>query len=373
MKDLILQRSISVQCWNVLGVIAKANKRPELTLVLHRTREQGQTSAKDVAEHLLFESDSRRVVAERLLDIAENFKLLKHATYGKGQYVLTEAGNKALETEQIFVPECGAWTIWVSNDPLLGYPLLHAEPFKEPKALETFSGNGGRGKKDRKFASLPDMLRDLEGRDGSPPCGRGEALRIDKFKGNVEEADSDCTLKLVWTAGMPTMRLQGVLRGQPVNSVLDAPDLSSGLVWQWLLEAEGIWSCWDQARKALLVGFDETNDYERESLMRDLRISDPTLGQLGRFDALTIQDVPIRALTESDVRRWAEWRLKTRLSDYVTDARFDAWTKEALAPFGSYEIPTPSRTELARDEWAGRGERPSPRAWHLMAAEDWSL
>ncbi|HRL39037.1 MAG TPA: ABC transporter ATP-binding protein [Comamonas denitrificans] len=35
------------------------------------------------------------------------------------QYRLTESGSAALETKQIFVPEHGTWTVWVSKDPLL--------------------------------------------------------------------------------------------------------------------------------------------------------------------------------------------------------------------------------------------------------------
>ena len=62
-----------------------------------------------------------------------------------------------------------------------------------------------------------------------------------------------------------------------------------------------------------------------------------------------------------------------RLKFAATSERFAEWAKEATAPFASYRISVPTRAELARDAWARRGERPSPIAWHLTAAEDWSL
>lgn len=55
MRNIVLQRRIAVRCWNVLGMVAKSSKRPELMPVLLRARERNQTSAEDVAEHLFFE------------------------------------------------------------------------------------------------------------------------------------------------------------------------------------------------------------------------------------------------------------------------------------------------------------------------------
>jgi hypothetical protein len=76
MKNIVLQRRIAVRCWNVLGMVAKASKRPELMPVLIRARERHQTSAEDIAEHLFFEQRARRVVAERLLRIAASYGLI---------------------------------------------------------------------------------------------------------------------------------------------------------------------------------------------------------------------------------------------------------------------------------------------------------
>ena len=76
MKNINVRRKIEVRSWRVIGQVVKAAKRAELMPVLLRARERGATDAGDVAGHLLFESGSRRVVAQRLLHIAERYGLL---------------------------------------------------------------------------------------------------------------------------------------------------------------------------------------------------------------------------------------------------------------------------------------------------------
>lgn len=367
MKNIVLKRRISVRCCNVIGVVAKATKRAELMPVLLRARERNPTTAEDVAEHLFFEQRSRRVVAERLLRIAVNYGLLAQ---NERWFTLTNEGFRALGDEQVFVPERGSWTIWASDDSLLGYPVLRVERWNEPKARDEVQ----RGKNARKFGDVPSMVRAAVRRVEAPPCGDGGRLRIDEVAPTAEEVEPGDELRVVWNVGETSMRLEGSLRGMPANTVLDAPRLTREDAWRRLLEAEGLWKRWDSTRSELLVGFDETNDRERESLRRDLAIATPTLGELGKFDALTIQDVPLTASSVYEATRWAAWRLQARVGDYATRERFDTWSKEATEPFASsYRISVPSRADLAKAAWPRPGERPSPMAWHLAAAEDWSL
>lgn len=372
MKNIILQRSIDVQCWNVLGTVAKASKRPELMPVLLRASERHQTNAEDIADHLFFEQRSRRVVAERMLRIATSYGLLSQ---NDRMFSLTDAGVAALNSEQVFVPERGTWTIWTTKDPLFDYPILRVDSWKEPTAYDDVQRekNKEKEKNERKFVAVPATVLDARDYVATPPCGGGGLLRIDELAQMAEENNADASLKLSWNAGQEKMSLAGKLQGVQVNTVLNAPRVAPDDVWQQLLEAEGLWSRWDRARSALLVGFEETNDRERESLLRDLAISTPTLGKLGKFDTLTIQDVQLQARTASDAESWARWRLQARLHDYTTRERFEAWVKEAIEPFASYRLTFPTRVELAKDAWPRRGDRPSPLAWHLAAAEDWSL
>ena len=137
-SDVILERPVEIRCWRVVGEVAKAEKRPELTPVLLRASETGGTDARDVAGHLLFEARSRRVVAERLLDIGVAYKLLEKR--GRA-FVLTGAGETAIDTEKVLVPDYGTWTVWASEDPLLPSPVLRIEPWNEPNAYTEIFGN----------------------------------------------------------------------------------------------------------------------------------------------------------------------------------------------------------------------------------------
>lgn len=368
MNSILLQRTIEVRCWNVIGTIARASQRPELLPVLLRARERDRTSAEDVAEHLFFEPRSRRIVAQRLLHIAARYGLLAESDRS---FALTPAGLAALDSGQVFVPEHGSWTIWASNDPLLGYPVLRVDPWREPTAMDDLRGADGK-RAIREFVQIPRTLRESIGTAATPPGGGGPPLRIDELDDQGEEVDPGAALQLVWNVSEGKLRLEGTLRDARLDAVVNAPQLASDAVWRALLESAGLWSFWDPDR-GLLVSFDEAEEREREPLRRDLEIRTPAIADLGQFDSLTIHDVPLYPRTESDATRWAAWRLQARLRDYATAERFAQWTKEATAPLAGYRPLLPTRTGLAREAWAGRGERPSPVTWHLVAADDWSL
>ena len=370
MKNIVLQRRIAVRCWNVIGTVAEAKKRPELMPLLFRARERNRTSAEDVAEHLFFEHKSRRVVAERMLRIAVNYGLLQQ---DEQWFSLTDTGLAAIDSEQIFIPERGSWTIWACDDPLLDYPILRVDRWREPTALDDVQQGKRKETDARKFVKVPRMLRDVTGRIASPSCGAGGSLRVDEFDEKAEDVESGDDLKIVWNVGERKLRLEGSLRGASVSTILEAPDFTSEDVWLQLIEAEGLSPQWDLSRRALLLSFEETNERERESLRRDLAIKTPDLGDFGKFDALTIRDVSIHANTSRDAALWADWRLRARLCDYATRDRFDAWIKEATDPFANFRISIPSRADLAQHAWAQRNDRPTPMAWYLGAAEDWSL
>lgn len=370
MKNIVLQRRIAVQCWNVLGTVAKASKRPELMPILLRARERNQTSAEDIAEHLFFEQRSRRVVAERLLRIAASYGLLAQK---ERWFMLTDAGVAALDSAQVFVPEHGSWTIWASDDPLLDYPVLRVEAWREPTAFDDVQNRKSKDSDMRKFVNVPSLLRKAVGRIAAPPGAGGMRVRVDDLNDKAEIAAPMDEMRFVWRVGEKAIRLTGSLGDQSVSTVLDAPGLAQDDAWRQLLQAQGLWSRWDRAQGALLVDFNETKDSERESMRRDMEFNAPALDGFGTFDPLTIQDVPLHARTAHDAEQWATWRLQSRLRDYATRERFNAWTQEATEPFASHGISVPSRSQLAKAAWAERGDRPTPIVWHLAAAEDWSL
>ena len=364
-----LTREIHVECWRVIGQVAKAATRNELLPVLLRARERGQTDARDIAEHLFFESGSRQVIAQRLLHVAEQYRLLEQENR---QYHLTDSGRTALETKQIFVPAHGSWTVWVSKDPLLNAVILRVEAWQESTAYDEVWGKERDKAPKRRFEKLPRWVRDAVGVITTPLVG-GASLRIDQLEPEGEVVDAETKLRATWDVTGGRLRIEGTLRGSSVNAVANAPQIAADAVWMQLMQAEGLWPQWDGSAVALRVGFDETIAGERESLVRGVHFKRPDIASLGSFDATTVEGIALRASSPQDASRWAEWRLRARVQDYATAEHFGKLTAEAVKPFAEFDPPTPDRQELAKSAWRDRADRPTPNTWHLVAAEDWSL
>lgn len=368
-KSIILKRPVAVHGWRVIGRIAKTVKREELEPILLRARETNGTDAKDVAEHLLF-SPSRRGVAERLLHIGKALNILEEIKENRGRrFVLTEDGEKAIETGKVFVPEQGAWTVWASDDPLLSSPILRIEPWKEPRAFDETRND----REERSFGELPHWIRKAEGAELRPPAARnGVAIRIDDLEEKAETVASNGSLNLIWDVHECRLHLRGRLNGKEVDSELEAPRKTSDEIWNVLLEGKGLLEDWDTDRQVLQVPFDDTTAPERESMRRSLEFTRPSVPDYGDFDPLTVSGVPIVANSHDDAQAWSEWRLAKRICDYASSQRYADWCREAVAPFDQYRLELPARAELAKSAWGSAG-RPKPRAWHLIATEDWRL
>ena len=378
-RCIILERSVSARCWRVVGQVAKAGKRAELMSVLLRAqeREDEGTSALDVAEHLLFEPRSRHVVAERLLHIGVTYGFIEEQ--GRRAFVLTEAGQQAIRTGEVFVPEDGAWTLWASDDPLHPSPEQRIEPWNEPTAYDEIKGRQRENARERRGEALPAWLRDIIGTAVIPAAGNAVAVRIDHLDDKAEAIDTHGALRLRWNVGDGRLQLNGSLDGwqegkaKQVETDLEAPRTPPDDVWRTLLDNEGLREQWDEERQMLRVSFDETGDIEREAMSRDLKFESPYLPSHGTFEPLTVPEVGITAESEMDAQSLAEWRLRARIRDYATFERYADWRAEAAAPFERYEIELPARAHLARGCWEQVTDRPEPRAWHLVAAEDWGL
>lgn len=370
-RSVILERSVIVRCWRVVGQVAKAEKRTELIPVLLRARETGGTNARDLAEHLLFESQSRRVVAERLLNIAHAYRLVEKEKRDR-VFTLTEAGETAIDTNEVLVPDLGAWTIWASEDPLLPSPILRVDAWNEPSAFDEIKGKKQESAKERSHEGLPAWLRKVVKRPITPAAG-ATAVCIDHLEDKAEAIETNGTLRLSWNVGDGRLQLTGTLEGKKVATELESPPISQDQIWLTFLKEEALLKWWDVDRQQLRVTFDDTDDTEREAMSRDLGFESPEIPDCGEFEPVTVREVPITPATETDVQSWAKWRLRTRIQDYATAGRYAAWCAEAADPFDQYEIELPTRTELFDEVCNRTTNRPDPKFWHLVAAEDWRL
>lgn len=370
--SFILERAVDVQCWIVEGSVARPVKRPELLPILLRVREVGWTDAADVAEHLLFDSNARRQVAQRMLYIAVRLGLLVEDTEQQA-YALSADGELALERGEIFVPEHGVWQVWITEDPLLPAGVVHAEPWSdEASAFDEVRGDERDALVARRFQQIPLRLSQASNLELESVVGIGR-LRIVHLQPKGERIRVEAALRVRWEVAARRVRLEGKLLDRDVSSSLEAPVGETEGLWKELLASADLLQDWDAAAGALRVAFANTQPLERQAMARDLLLSRPRLPRFGVFEDLTVRGVSLVAATARDARDWARWRLNARVSDYATSERFASWVKDAVAPFRSFALVMPTRSELAREAWAARGERPTPSVWNLVAAEDWRL
>ncbi|WGK68799.1 hypothetical protein P0082_09960 [Candidatus Haliotispira prima] len=96
----------------------------------------------------------------------------------------------------------------------------------------------------------------------------------------------------------------------------------------------------------------------------------------GVFDDIVVENIDICAATQADAEEWSEWRLRESINSYASIAKYQQWVTEALAPFGEFGINLPERDEYAAKIWResdGQTKQNRIRAWHLIAASDWTL
>ena len=272
------------------------------------------------------------------------------------------------------MPEHGAWTVWVSEDPLLPSPVLRIEAWDDEPDAFTENRKRRDEEEERPFGPVPDILREVQETEIMPPAsGDGAAVRIDDLEEQAEAVDSDEFLNLTWNVQERRLRVQGELDAKKVDSELDASEDIPCDIWDDLLDGEGLLNDWDRQREALRVSFGETTESERESMSRDLEFRTPSVSRFGEFEPLVVGGIAIAARSRDDAREWAAWRLSARIRDFATSVRYDEWGEEAAAPFAKHRPELPARAELAVSEWESAAGRPAPRAWFLIAAEDWGL
>ena len=390
-NEFLLRRNIKTLCCRIKATISKAAERDDLMPVLIRARENNGTYSKDIAQHLLGEAEGREIVGKRLLDIGTSLGLLENKGEShRPRYYLTKDGEKALESNKVMVPEEGTWTIWASNDPLLNYPILHIAPYHEASAFDEVFGKKKQETKERNdsFEDVPAWLKHAESTADMPIALGNELIRIDNIDNKIEKVDANTNLVVKWFPEKSELHVEGNINGTSVNSTPNSPQVDFGSLWQELLKKENLWDQWQEAEKCLLVTFEETDESERASMLRQLRFSRPDLHKFGKFES-TSQNIEIFPQSLEDAQLWARWKLLEKINAYATKAIFTKWQEEARLPFNEYanQLTLPQRETLAQHYWNNRNVSQAQQKqthnqqnlkntsslWHLVAVEDWGI
>lgn len=370
MRSLVLTRRVEIEKFDVLMEIARQQKREELVAILMLAREHGgKVTAVDICQQLLLGRPESvgKVVIDRChyLDLVDE----------KG--ALTEIGNEALQTRNVFIPERGRFLILYTDDPLLPQRLLHLQPTEEPPLYDEIKKdrNGQRAQEVQKdkAETLPEKLHSLEGGEFNLLGQGGGLVTIRKIEshGISKSSDSDDDLRVILrinTSGPPHLSVDGKFKRtlQPPNVEFE----------EAFLEALGsLRDYWDDARKppALRSSFEDLKDDERASFQKTIHLVEPKLDKWGAFENTSVDEVPVIPLTSEDATQWAEWLLIKSIDTYLTQDQYQIRANQCESKFPDFpNLRCPSSRELTLRLWNAKDhEGRLPRQyWYLQASLD---
>ncbi|NOK35599.1 hypothetical protein HMI49_20570 [Corallococcus exercitus] len=374
---IVLKRTIEVRGFHVIGEVGFAQSRAELRAVAQLAASRaGQLSARELCEHLL--GSKPDAVGLRLLSVCEQMGLIAwdlKPRGGESLARLTEEGRRVAEGGDVFVPERGAWTVWVAKDPLipLEASLLRIDPFQEPTAFDEI-GRRDAPRQKRATVDLPDWVQRVCKSQGRPGWGDGRAVAMLDIEAKGEPVvESKAQVELSLCAAphqASSLRLEGTVDGQ--NSELELPHAPApGFeeVWRYCLGTRA--HDWDGER--LAVRFEGLDGAELSNFKSHIAFDHWLHPQHGAFGRVQVPHVPIRPATDIDASRWANWLLDHRVQSYVTKADFTRRCEEVQETFAGYRLQLMTQEQLAVSLLGASGGRPGRKYWHLQAPLDWSL
>ncbi len=370
---LSLTRTPAVHCFRAVGDVSFARQREDLRAIAMFAVERG--GALTVEElHAALLTKLPHAASRRMLVLGEGLGLFKRER--DERWALTEEGRRAADEGTVFLPERGAWTVWLTDDPLVPVAerLLRVEPFKEPDA-----GAEAKQKKEtekrREFVKLPAWVEAaLAAFAGTPGWSKdtGRAVRVVHLESEVEPAEPLSALRLTVSLA-PDAAGSVELRGtvdevHRARAFAPPPDLTFPAAWALALGARA--QDWDG--RSLGVSFEELNDAARERFRHTLAVTMPPHRAWGSFTAAPVRDVPVRARAARDAQAWAEWLVTSGVTTYAPTSKYRALWDAAVARFPEHRVAAAPQRELAARFRAPSGPNP-PRYWHLQAPTDWNL
>lgn len=370
---LSLTRAVAVHCFRVVGDVSFARQRDDLRAIALYAIERGGELTVD-ALHAALLPKLPHAASRRMLKLGEDFGLFKSDR--PECWTLTADGHRTAREGTVLVPERGAWTLWLTDDPLVPVSerLLRVEPFKEPNANAEAQERKGATER-RQFVKLPSWARDcVAAFAGSPGWSqdRERVVRVVHLEPEVEAAAHTSALRLTVTLSPDTagvVELRGTL-DEVQSARAFAPPASMTFSAAWALAMGPRVQDWDG--RSLGVAFQELSDTARERMLHTLAVAMPPNRDWGSLEAAPVRDVPVRPRTANDAQAWAEWLATSGVTAYATRQSYRALWERIAARFPEHRVTAMPQRELASRFRARSGPNP-PRYWHLQAPMDWNL
>ena len=339
-----LKRKIEVEKFRGILDIGKQQKKESYISILKLAEENGdKVEAKDIINK--FFEDRPESLGERLIHRCSLYGLLTE----DGR--LTEEGKTAIEENKVFLKENGAYSFWTTKDPLIKQILLNVEDIN----LFTMK----KGNKIKEMINIPEWIKNLENERITLFNKKNEVIKIYEFRDLVQEMENDLNITIYYIVS-PSDKIEEhklLITGDLEKGLTELPKYSYEDIWLSLLRKES--DRWDKESNAYMCKLDELDDNSRSSFKITRSFKNPEILDLGIFNDLTVNNIPIIPINNEEANKWAIWILEQKINDYLGTEDYSELCSKIIKmkAFEKYEISLPTQEEMAKRFTIGsRGE-----------------
>ncbi|NLA99504.1 MAG: hypothetical protein GX837_00805 [Methanomicrobiales archaeon] len=315
---------------------------------------------------------SSEMLPELLRDVASELVTLgilepqqnQNETSDKVHYELTETGRRALLEGQVPVPERGVFVLTGTTDPLFAEPIIACRPKEGGKnrrqefdRITKSSRNGGKnlGKSQNQERNTPAWLDDL--RRATP---RVITLAA-QDREIIQITDIDENVNPIQPEGRVSVNLRCSLRSTPEMAVIKTDgkkERKTVAETTFNLTLMDLMKCLFREKQydfvecgsapALLVSYEEVKDNPSEinSMRRTTTVRTPEIQGFGRFEDVTVSDLPLLPRTLEDAGNWARDRLINGITAYTDEISYNQLCDREAARFSERFDPEQVKSRL---------------------------
>lgn len=336
METINLKRKVEIEKFRGILDIGRHQKKDSYIAILKLAEENGgKVEAKDIINKFFKERPEH--LGERLIYRCFIYGLLTK----DGN--LTEEGKIAIEENKIFLKENGAYNFWTSRDPLI--PQI----FLDIKEIDVF-----KMKEDSKHnepIQLPIWIKELENKRINLFNKKNEVIKIYEFRDLIKEMENDLDITIHYILS-PSNKIEDnklIITGDLKKNLSILPNYSYEDIWLSLLGSES--DRWDNKNKTFLCFFNEIDAKSRFTFKISKSFKNPEILDLGKFDDLNVNNVPVKPINKEEANKWALWLLEEKINDYLDIEEYKKLCLEikSMKEFENFDINLPSQEDIAEN------------------------
>jgi len=330
-----LKRKVEIEKFRGILDIGRQQKKESYISILKLAEENGgKVEAKDIINK--FFKDRPESLGERLIHRCYLYGLLTE----DGQ--LTGEGKLAIEENKVFLKENGAYNFWTTKDPLIKQILLNL------KGISVFRMKERSKVKD--LINIPGWIKNLENERITLFNKKNEVVKIYEFRDLVQDMENDLNIKIHYIVS-PLDKIEEhklLITGDLEKGLTELPKYSYEDIWLSLLGKES--DRWDKESNAYMCNLDELDNSSRLSFNITKSFKNPKILDLGTFNNLRVNNIPIIPINNEEANNWAKWILKQKIIDYLDTEDYSNLCFEIIKmkAFEKFEISLPAQEEMTK-------------------------